>query len=91
MRCWWSDADYLDGVRLLEAVEHGCVPIQVMSDDRCALVQRHIDRRHHGLIIGESMLEHARPSDEELRSLWSSAIQLVVSGSLERDVLSTCA
>lgn len=87
IRFWWSDADHLDGVRLLETVEHGCVPIQVMPDDRCPAVRRHLDRRHHGLVIGESMLERPRPSDDELCSLWASAVQLVVSGSLERDVL----
>jgi len=91
MRIWWSDAGHLDGVHVLEAVEHGCVPIQVMSDDRCTLVRGHLDHRHHGLVMGESMLEHSRPSDEDLRSLWSSAVQLVVSGCLERDVMLPCA
>ncbi len=87
VRCWWSDTQHLDGVRFLEAIEHGCVPIQVMRDDRVNGVRNNLDRRHHGLIVGESMIASGRPSDDALRCLWASAVQLAVSGSLERDIL----
>lgn len=88
VRCWWSDAERLEGVQLFEALEHGCVPIQVMRDDRAAAARSHLDRRYHCLILAESMIEDGRPSDDALRQMWSSAVQLVVSGSLEHDVAS---
>ncbi len=86
VRCWWSNAEHLEGVQFFEAVEHGCVPIQVMRDDQVAAARSHLDRRYHCLVIAESMIEDGRPSDDALRHMWSSAVQLVVSGSLERDV-----
>lgn len=45
VRCWWSDHDHLDGICLLEAIEHGCVPVQVMPDDLAETLRAALPRQ----------------------------------------------
>jgi hypothetical protein len=87
VRYWWSDSDHLEGIPLLEAVEHGCVPLQVMSDERADALRRWLPASAGGLVVGMQEIENGLPGDDRLRELWDAALQLIVTGSLERDRL----
>lgn len=86
VRCWWSDAPYLEGVPLLEAVSHGCVPFQITTDDRAAALRRELGPAVGSLVLGTVDLERGCPSRETLARCRRIAVQLVVTGSRERDV-----
>jgi hypothetical protein len=85
VRCWWSDAPYLEGVPLLEAVSHGCVPFQITTDDRAVALRRELGPEVGSLVLGSVDLERGYPSHEVLERCRRVAVQLVVTGSRERD------
>ena len=85
VRCWWSDAPYLEGVPLLEAVSHGSVPFQITTDDRAAALRRELGPEVGSLVLGSVDLERGYPSHEVLERCRRVAVQLVVTGSRERD------
>lgn len=84
-RCWWSDSPYLEAVPLVEAVMHGCVPFQVTTDDRAAALRRELGPTVGSLVLGSSDLERGYPSRDVLGQHREVAVQLVVTGSRERD------
>jgi hypothetical protein len=85
VRCWWSDAPYLEGVPLLEAVSHGCVPFQITTDDRAVALRCELGPEVGSLVLGSVDLERGYPSHEVLERCRRVAVQLVVTGSRERD------
>jgi hypothetical protein len=86
VRCWWSDAPYLEAVPLLEAVTHGCVPFQITTDDRAAILRRELGPTVGALVLGLADIERGYPSLEHLQRCRRAAVQLVVTGSRERDL-----
>lgn len=85
MRCWWSDAPYLEGVPLLEAITHGCVPLQITTDDRAAQLRGELGPTVGALVIGLAEIERGYLDAEQLQRCHQAAVQLVVTGSRERD------
>ena len=85
--CWWADGDHLEGVPLVEAIEQGCIPVQVMPDDLAATLRDTLPPSAACLVLGLHEISHGYPGDDRLLERWSAARQLVVAGSLERDAL----
>lgn len=75
VRVWWSDAAHLDGVNLLEAVEHGCAPLQVMPPDLAAALRDELPADARGLV--RSLVDLERPLDaDEVGALRTAAVTL---------------
>ena len=87
VRCWWSDHDHLDGICLLEAIEHGCVPVQVMPDDLAETLRAALPPAAACLVMGLHEASAGRPQPTRLLELWSAARQLIVAGSMQRDAM----
>ena len=85
VRCWWSDEPYLEGVPLLEAVNHGCVPFQITTDARAAALRLELGSTVGALVLGVTDLERGYPDRKHLERCRDVAVQLIVTGSRERD------
>ena len=85
VRCWWSDERYLEAVPLLEAVNHGCIPIQITTDDRAAEIRSELGTKTGILVMGVTEIEFGFPGPEMLHECLRAAVQLVTTGSRERD------
>lgn len=85
VRCWWSDEPYLEGVPLLEAVNHGCVPFQITTDARAAALRLELGSTVGALVLGVTDLERGYPGREHLERCRDVAVQLIMTGSRERD------
>ena len=85
MRCWWSDAPYLEGVPLLEAITHGCVPLQITTDTRAEQLRNELGPIAGALVMGLAETERGYPGAEQLQRCHQAAVQLVVTGSRERN------
>lgn len=85
LRCWATDAERLEAVPLLEAVEHGCVPLQVVPDELLDTVHDGVPAWARVLVVGIEQLRSVPLDDESLDLMWNAAVALVVGGSLERD------
>ena len=72
---------------LLEAIEHGCIPVQVMPDDTAAELRSVLPPDAACLVLGLHDVSHGRPDHTRLVQWWAAAQQLVVTGSLERDAI----
>ena len=76
VRLWWSDDDHLDGIALLEAVEHGCVPVQLMDPDGAERLRARLPRAARVLV--RTVVDLDGPlTDADLEALWTAAVGLV--------------
>jgi hypothetical protein len=85
LRCWGSAEHHLEAVPLLEAVEHGCAPLQVVPDELVELIHGDLPAWARVLVVGIDELPSVPFDDARLDALWGAAIALVVAGSMERD------
>ncbi|MEX0768700.1 MAG: hypothetical protein WD029_09530, partial [Microthrixaceae bacterium] len=68
---------FLDGIRLLESIEHGCVPIQFMGEQHLEILRSELPAWAGGLIRGLHEVERGLPEQSELQALYLAAVQLV--------------
>ena len=80
LRCWFSEDAILDGIRLTEAIEHGCAPIQFMHEEQLQLVRSELPVWAWPLLRGTQQIEQGIPTDEELQQIFRAAVQLAVLG-----------
>ncbi len=85
LRCWATAEHHLEAVPLLEAVEHGCAPMQVVPDELVESISCGLPAWAHVLVIGIDELRCSTVDEGLLDQLWDAAVALVVAGSLERD------
>jgi hypothetical protein len=87
VRLWWSEEDRLEGVPFVEAVLHGCVPIQVMPSGAAAALRAQLPEWAVGLVTDLVAVGDGAPDDDELASLWRAAVQLAVRGPARRGAI----
>ena len=80
LRCWFSEDAFLDGIRLTEAIEHGCAPIQFIHEEQLKLVRSELPVWAWPLLRGTQQIEQGIPTDEELQQIFQAAVQLAVLG-----------
>ncbi len=85
VRCWASASDHLEAVPLLEALQSGCVPLQVCVD--VDSVRRGLPEFAHGLVTDLAELAERWPDDDELAERWSAAVALAAGGTARRDAV----
>lgn len=86
VRCWFSETPLLDGVRLLESIEHGCVPIQFMAEQHLQLLRAELPVWASPLIRSMHQVECGLPDMSELQALYVAAVQLVVLGQTTKPI-----
>ncbi|MBI2710881.1 MAG: hypothetical protein HYX34_14485 [Actinobacteria bacterium] len=84
MRLWWSDGDGVDPLRLVESIEAGCLPIQVVPDDVAAGLRARLPEPLAGIVRTLDDLDGLR--GDEVDRLLAPVAAFVLLGSLERDV-----
>jgi hypothetical protein len=85
-RVWWSEQGGLDAARLLETIEHGCLPLQAMPEVAAEATSANLPERLRSLVlpIGDGALQPL--SDAEVARRLQAAAAELVAGSLERDL-----
>lgn len=81
-RLWWRADGSLDSLRVVEAIEHGCIPYQVMPTGAAALARRRVPAPLAPLLVAVDDL-----ADLDLDDDRDAATDHLLLGSLERDLL----
>ncbi|MEJ7583823.1 MAG: hypothetical protein WKF43_06970 [Acidimicrobiales bacterium] len=84
VRVWWRADGTLDPLRVIESVEHGCLPVQVMPGPEAALLRRRLPDALAGLVVDIDVLTSIDPWD--CGDLLDRAASWVLRGSAERDL-----
>ena len=85
LRCWATAEHHLQAVPLLESLEHGCAPLQVVPDEAVDSIRGGLPAWARVLVVGVDRLRSRPLDDALLDELWDAAVALVVAGSLEHD------
>jgi hypothetical protein len=65
---------------LIEAIEHGCVPIQFMAEQHLRLVSAELPEWACPLVRSLHQVELGLPNEAELDLIFQAAVQLAVLG-----------
>ncbi len=84
LRCWWQSDGTLDPLRVVESIEHGCLPVQVMPVDRAAALRPRLPRSLAPLVVDLDSL--AGVGGNAVGPLLAEAAALVLAGWSERDL-----
>jgi hypothetical protein len=85
IRLWWSPGGTLDPLRVVESIEHGCLPIQVMPSVAVAELRPRLPRPLARLVIDLDGLARLDPAASA--PLLDDAAAIVLAGSAERDLV----
>lgn len=84
VRAWRGDATGLDPFRVLEALRHGCLPLQCVDDDEYDVLVPELPRGLEAFVVSSSDLAPLPPGTRAARL--ARGLSVVLAGSLERDV-----
>jgi hypothetical protein len=87
VRLWWRDDGTLDPLRVVESVERGCLPLQVMPAGAAAALRRRLPPAMADLVVGADDLAALSPAAVTARL--AACADLVLAGSIERDLAPT--
>jgi hypothetical protein len=85
VRLWWTPDGTLDPLRVVESIEHGCLPLQVMPPGPGAELRQRLPAALARLVVDLDGLASVDPMStaERLRD----AADVVLAGSAERDLV----
>jgi hypothetical protein len=85
IRLWWTPDGTLDPLRVVESIEHGCLPLQVMPPGPAAELRPRLPAALAALVIDLDDIASVDPAStgERLRD----AADVVLAGSAERDLV----
>lgn len=86
-RLWWRDDGDLDPLRTVEAVEHGCLPLQVMPDGAAAALAATLPSALAPLVVADSAVPYLDLSPDAVTVRLDPALDHILGGSSERDLL----
>ena len=84
IRVWWSPEGTLDPLRVVESIEHGCLPVQVMPPRQAAELRGRLPRPLTRLVTDLEGLAAIDPS--ATAPLLDDAAAIVLAGSADRDL-----
>ena len=84
VRLWWRDDGTLDPLRLVESIERGCLPLQVMGAGAAMALRRRLPVQLAALVVTAADLATICAHDVTTRL--ASAADVVLAGSIERDL-----
>jgi hypothetical protein len=85
MRLWWSPGGTLDPLRVVESIEHGCLPLQVMLPGQAEPLRRRLPLPLARLVVDFDAL--AALDLTSIPRLLADAADVVLAGSAERDLV----
>jgi hypothetical protein len=85
-RVWWVAEGGLDAARVLETIEHGCLPVQAMPEVVAESTRAALPERLQPLVLSMAAEAPTPLSDPEVVRRLQSAVAELVAGSLERDL-----
>jgi len=85
-RLWWRADGDLDPLRVVEAIEHGCLPIQVMPAAVAQSLRSDLPAALAALVVAESDLAALDLGPTGVAALLAPAVDHVLLGSSEHDL-----
>ncbi len=86
-RLWWREDGDLDPLRTVEAVEHGCLPLQVMPDGAAAALAATLPSALAPLVVADSAVPYLDLSPDAVAARFDPVLDHLLGGSAERDLL----
>lgn len=86
-RLWWRPAGDLDPLRVVETVENGCLPLQVMPDGPARHLQALVPEPLAALVVPDSELADLDLSPEGVAARLGPAVDHLLAGNAEHDLL----
>lgn len=86
-RLWWRDVGDLDPLRLVETVELGCLPLQVMPPGAARDLANALPPALSGLVLSEDDLATLDLSPAAVRQRLHPAVDHILAGSADRDLV----
>ncbi len=86
-RLWWREDGDLDPLRVVESIEHGCLPLQVMPAGAAADLRAALPAGLTGLVVADDELADLDLTPGGVRSRLARAAPTLLAGSSERDLL----
>lgn len=85
-RLWWRDDGGLDPLRVVEAIEHGCLPLQVMPGPAARLLRTNLPDPLAALVVGDDELAALDLSPAGVGARLGPALDHLLAGSAEHDL-----
>lgn len=85
-RVWWSESDTLDRERVMESIEHGCLPLQFTPTAPVGGREGLGDVTNALLLHADGKGSLERLGDDELNSRLAVVAQALANGQLEREL-----
>jgi len=86
-RLWWRAEGDLEPLRVVEAVEHGLLPLQVMPDAAAHHLAAALDPPLAGLVVAESDVPGLDLSPAAVAARRGPVVEHLLRGSAERDLM----
>ncbi len=86
-RLWWRAGGDLEPLRVLEAVEQGCLPLQVMPAPAARDLAGHLPPALAGLVVAEDALAELDLGPAAVAARLGPAVDHLLAGSAEHDLL----
>lgn len=86
-RLWWRAVGDLEPLRVLEAIEQGCLPLQVMPADTARGLARDLPPALAPLVVPEDSLADLDLGPESVARLLDPVVDHLLAGSAEFDLL----
>jgi hypothetical protein len=86
-RLWWRDDGDLDPLRVVESIEHGCLPLQVMPAGAATELRAVLPPRLTGLVVADEELAGLDLTPSGVATRLARAVPDLLAGSAERDLL----
>lgn len=86
-RLWWRDDGDLDPLRVVETIEHGCLPLQVMPTGAAQALRASLPAGVEALVVADSELDDLDLTPVGVRTRLARAVPALLAGSAERDLL----
>ena len=85
-RLWWRDEGGLDPLRTVEAIEHGCLPLQAMPGPAARLLRADLPGPLTALVVGDDELAGLDLSPDGVATRLGPALDHLLAGSAEHDL-----
>jgi hypothetical protein len=85
-RVWWSESDAPDRARVMESLEHGCLPLQFTRAGPAESVESLSEVSRAFLLRPDQSGSLVPLSDEELKSRLNTVSRALATGQLDRDL-----
>lgn len=87
VRAWWREEGDLDPLRVVEAIEQGCAPLQFMPDGSAHALRDELTATLRACVVAESELTALDLAPAAVARRLEPVVEHLLAGSAERDLL----